>query len=47
MKLACTACSQIIDSLDLCPHRNPVGWCCCADEHPWHPEQYDEPEDAA
>ena len=34
MKLYCTACDQRLGSPDeLCTHRNPVGWCCCDDEH--------------
>lgn len=41
MKLYCTACSQAIDGDDLCPHRNPVCWGCCGDEHPFQPETED------
>jgi hypothetical protein len=44
VKLYCVACSQRIDADDLCPHRNPVCWGCCADEHATY---YDDPESAA
>ena len=37
MNIICTECSQVIYTDDLCPHRNPVGWCCCSDAHPWQP----------
>ncbi len=46
VKIACANCSQILDVNDLCPHRNPVGWCCCHEVHPWSPEPED-PEVAA
>lgn len=42
MKLYCTECDQRLGSADeLCPHRNPVGWCCCFDAHPFRPELED------
>lgn len=49
VNIACTECSLVIDSFDLCPHRNPTCWACCPDAHPWAPGQYDNdlPGDAA
>lgn len=35
MKLACTECSLVIDTNDLCQHRSPVCWACCPDMHPF------------
>ena len=42
MKLACTECSLVLDSDDLCPHRSPVCWACCPDAHPFHPSDEDD-----
>lgn len=43
MKLHCPVCSQALGGFDdLCGHRNPVGQCCCPDEHPtgYHDDEY-------